>query len=135
MSATQVTLLAAIIAAIAAIISPLLAAIINARHAYRLQTAELFFKAKIEAYKSFLSYTANFPLSPSTSEMQKLQEYASQSILLSSPHVQSCIAEYAQYLLNLERTPASIDKSSQLYKNAVLAMQDDLMKRPRQNKK
>lgn len=130
-TAVYITLLASIITAFASIIAPVLTAIINNRSAYRLQSTELFFKAKSEAYKSFLSYAANFPPSPSPDEMQKLQEYHSQAMLFSSTHTQSCISEYAQCLLRPEHTKSWVEKVSRLYKKAVLAMQDDLMKQPK----
>lgn len=134
MTAIYITLLASIITAFSAIIAPVLTARINARSAYRLKTTELFFRAKSEAYKDFLSYASNFPPVPSPTEIQKLQEYTSQAILFSSPHVQNHISEYSQCLLNREYSQAWVNMVSNLYKKAIIAMQDDLMKEPKQNK-
>lgn len=100
MQETDVTLIVALITAIAAILAPLATAIINRVSEYRLRTLELFFNEKAQAYKQYLDITSRFPPNPSSNDLQELNSAMNQATLYSSEDTSKMMALYVHYLMD-----------------------------------
>lgn len=122
--------LAGLITAIAAIVAPVVTQFIAIRGSLRLKTVELFFRAKDEAYRNFLSIASQYIPNSDNDYFIKLESALSQALLYSSESTQQKLAQYLQLL----REFSDMDKNAytnayaDAYFNAVLAMRSELNK-------
>lgn len=58
----NITVIASLIAAIAAIIAPTVSAIITVRYQYKSKTIDLFFNAKLSAYQNLMESSSEYLL-------------------------------------------------------------------------
>ncbi|MBQ9269717.1 MAG: hypothetical protein IJ206_09405 [Oscillospiraceae bacterium] len=124
----DVTVIIALIAAISAIIAPVVTALINHRSAYRVKTTELYFVARADSFRRLLGVASHYPVRPSADDMQALQDASAGAMLFSSPDTQEKIALYVSKLMGNDYSSASISALSDAHKAAILAMQSDLRK-------
>ena len=102
------TIIVALIAAISAILAPVITALIQQRSAYRLAAAEWFFKERASSYKELLSDAA---------------------LLFSTIDTQAAISAFGQLILSSDlRTSSSqqLKALSAARLNMMLAMQKEL---------
>ena len=122
LTSSSITVVASIIAAIAAIIAPSVTAYINNRYQYRIKTIDLFFNAKLEAYQRFIK-TASYTASNPSVEIQKaLDDSMSCALLLSSRPTQVLLLKYTQALIHA----SDANQIGDLQAEAILSMQKDL---------
>lgn len=113
--------IAAVIAAVAAIIAPVITAKLTTSHQEKMKTIELFFAAKSEAYKNFITISSFYSDSFYEEDVQKLYDAASCALLFSSPDTQEAISQLTEYLVSNQTELAGTAQGK-----AILAMQKDL---------
>lgn len=121
----NVTVIASLIAAIAAIIAPTVSAIITVRYQYKIKTIDLFFNAKLNAYQNLMESSSEYLLHANEKTVAadiELEKTAVSALLLSSPSTQESISLYVQSLITEQ--PPSVQGNEQ--GNVILAMQRDL---------
>lgn len=127
----DLTLIIAIITALAAIIAPVITALITQRGAYKAKAAEMFFTAKVDAFLGFLSLAAEYaePAGmPSKEKSYALQSASAHALLFATPDTQEKIAIYGKLLLQNSFKPEDIRKLSLAHRDAILAMQSEIKK-------
>ncbi len=119
----DVGVLVSMIAAIAAIIAPVLTAIITQRGARRIKQIEMFFLAKAQTYNAFLDVTSQFPPNPQYEDLRKLSLVFNQALLYSSRETGRKLALYVNFLKNGDVS----DAESAAYLDAVSALKAELI--------
>ena len=119
----DITLIVALITALAAIIAPVLTALITQHGEYRLKSLELFFNAKSKAYLELLDATSNFPKFPEESKIIELYALLNRAFLLSTENTRSKLSLYVKLLIE---SSADSELLTLAYQDAVLAMQNEL---------
>ena len=118
----------ALIAAIAAVISPVLTAFINSRNAYKTKESELFFEAKSAAYRDYLRYATAIKASDLQEVTIGLTNATAQAQLFSSSDTQIKIGKYTASLLNFHAGETELSQLAADATSAMLAMRDELRK-------
>lgn len=117
-------LIVALIAAIAAIVSPVVTQLISIRGSFRLKTVELFFNAKAEAFQNLLEVTSKYHPNPCPELLMQLESAMNQAFLYSSKGTQQKLALYIKLLKEFPNCdPGSYANASV---EAILAMQSEL---------
>ena len=112
---------AAVIAALAAIIAPVITAKITTSHEEKMKTLELFFTAKCEAYKNFITVSSFYSDPFYEEDIKKLYDATSCALLFSSSDTQEAISQLTGCLISNQSELAGVAQSQ-----AILAMQKDL---------
>lgn len=120
-SSSNAAVIAAVIAALAAIISPVITAKITTSHEEKMKTLELFFVAKSEAYKNFITVSSFYSDPFYEEDMKKLYDAASCALLFSSSDTQEAISQLTECLISNQSELVGVAQSQ-----AILAMQRDL---------
>lgn len=121
-----ITLLAALIAIGASVISPMLTAKYTQQGAYKLKSTELFFDRQADAYKNFLLAVNTLPPNPSSPEIARLNSALIQANLFSSIHTQKILTAYTSQIITLARYGKRDEDLGELIQQAILAMQSEL---------
>lgn len=124
-----VALITALLTTFAAIVAPVVTAYITQRGEYKRKSAELFFSAKLNAYREFTQLAAQYgepTQTPSKEKSQLLHAAASQALLFSSSKTQDAIGRYGKLLLDNAYTPQEIQELSLAYRDMILEMQEEL---------
>lgn len=103
-SRIDITVIVALITTLAAIIAPLITAIINHVSAYRLKTLELFFVEKVKAYHEYMDIASCFPINPTPDDMHKLFSTLNKAALYSSKDTVQQLNCYAYFLLDTDHS-------------------------------
>ena len=118
--------IASSIAAIEAIVAPVITAFITQRSSYRLKTIELFFVAKSEAYEEVIRIASAFPDNPSKSDRIKLQDVICRAELYASRVTSKKLEMLAS---TLARTSTfDLDAYSSAWFAALSSMRQELAK-------
>ena len=123
------TIIVALIAAISAILAPVITALIQQRSAYRLAAAEWFFKERASSYKELLSAADQCLKNPCTDNIQVLRRASDAALLFSTIDTQAAISAFGQLILSSDlRTSSSqqLKALSAARLNMMLAMQKEL---------
>lgn len=129
MEIAYVTAMASLVTAVAAIVAPVVAAYISAHNNYETKTTELFFDARVVAYRDFFKLVSNFPQSPSADDLKRLSEYASYALLFSSSETQEKISCYSSRIALGVKTPEDGVEVGRLRHQMLISMQKDLTKK------
>ena len=124
-----VTIIVALIAAISAILAPVITALIQQRSAYHLSAAEWFFKERIAAYKELLSASDQCLKNPCADNIEALQRASNAALLFSTVDTQVAISKFGQLALSSDLRMSSNEQLKALSAarlNMILAMQKDL---------
>lgn len=118
-----ITLLAALIAIGASVISPMLTAKYTQQGAYKLKSTELFFDQKVEAYKNFLDIAITYADDPYKPNLTNALAHAS---MFSNRDTQLILADYAALVIQSTTQKISLyDLGNAQYK-AMSAMKTEL---------
>lgn len=118
--------IAAIVAIIAAVVSPVLVALINQIGANMLKKKELFFDEKAKAYKNYIAITSTYKMSQQQSiDMLELHKANNIACLYSSKDTQAKLSLYSNLLIN---EPYNHKDIGQANYEAIFAMQKELKK-------
>lgn len=123
------TIIVALIAAISAILAPVITALIQQRGAYRLAAAEWFFKERAASYKELLSAADKCLKDLCTDNIQILQRASDAALLFSSIDTQTAISSFGQLVLSSNLKTASSEQMKALSTarlGMMLAMQKEL---------
>ena len=129
MEIAYVTAMASLVTAVAAIVAPVVAAYISSRNNYKNKTTELFFDARVVAYRDFFKLISKFPHSPSADDLKQLTEYASYALLFSSSETQERISRYSSRVALGVKTPEDGVEVGRLRHQMLISMQKDLTKK------
>lgn len=124
-SKTDITIIVALITAIAAILAPLITSVINQIGAHRLRALELFFEEKTKVYKQFLETTAQFPVFPTEDDVSKLNCALNLATLYSSRETGKAMSIYVHHLVNSKTQTTDVGDA---YLAVYHAMQNELKK-------
>lgn len=122
-------IIVALITALAAIAAPLISAVITQHGAYKLASAEWFFREKVKSYKDFLLFADTYLREQSPKNIQALQHASDCALLFSSKDTQAAISCFGQALLAVDLQQAStssLHQVSELRLHMILAMQKEL---------
>lgn len=122
LTSPSITVIAALITAIAAIIAPSVTAYINNRYQYKIKTIDLFFNAKLEAYQRFIKAASYAASNPSMEVQKALDDSMSYALLLSSRPTQVLLLKYTQALIH----SSDANRIGDLQAKTILSMQKDL---------
>lgn len=123
---TDITIIVALITAFAAIIAPLITAIINHVSAYRLRTLELFFIEKSKAYHQYMNITSHFPINPTPEDIHTLYSALNQAVLYSSKDTAQVLNRYVYFLLDTYHSDNGV--IAEMHLETIVAMQNELKK-------
>ena len=121
MTASQLT-------AILSIFATILALVASPITAYKLQSSQLFFNAKLEAYKTFISLASSTSYPLSSEAVLQLSSANSQVMILSGTRVNNATSIYYSELLRYPASPSK-DEMAKLANakiELIIAMQEEL---------
>lgn len=121
----NVTVIVALITALAAIVAPVITQIIAQRGAYRLKSLELFFTEKVKVYREYLEVTSQFSPEPKMEDLMKLNNALNQALMYSSKDTGRKLTNYV-YLLKNTKSP-DYDAIADAHLEASLAIWDELI--------
>ena len=128
MTASQLTAILSIFATILALVASPITAVINNYSAYKLQSSQLFFNAKLEAYKTFISLASSTSYPLSSEAVLQLSSANSQVMILSGTRVNNATSIYYSELLRYPASPSK-DEMAKLANakiELIIAMQEEL---------
>ncbi len=128
----NVTVIVALITALAAIVAPVITQYITQRGAYRLKSLELFFAEKTRAYREYLEVTSQFPPEPKMADLMKLNNALNQAIVYSSRDTGKKMTQYV-YLLKNTKSP-DYDAIADVHLEVALAIRAELISYDRYTK-
>lgn len=116
----------ALVAAIAAVVSPILTALIQTRNAYKIKAAEMFFSAKSDAYKRYLHCATEIKASPGGEATVELMDATAQAQLFSALDTQMKIGLYSKDLLDFDTGEVPMSRLAASSTEAMFAMREEL---------
>lgn len=124
----EVTIVVSLITALAAIIAPVITAIINNRANRKIKVLELFYQRKTDAYLEFMKAASAVLVNgrPAQELLAQIQEAGSVALLFSSKETQSKISKYCAMLLKSDYSPSGLAALSQSYHDAIISMQEEI---------
>ena len=126
---TFITAIAAFITALATIFVPIITANIAKNNALRLRSIDLFFSAKVAAYKQFIEVTANLVFNEnnlSAKDPDKLQIIAHQACLFADSSTSTAIIKCTKLiLLHIENTDC-LEKMLHAHAVATTLMKNEI---------
>ena len=131
MSETNIALIGAFLTAVAGIAAPVFSAKISRKSSLQLKSVDLFFSAKLNAYRDFLSAASSRkeidrPLS--YDQLNDLHRTAAQAALFSSPDTQAAINGYCNLIMKNSSAEEDILAISKAYADAITSMKHELDK-------
>ena len=121
----NVTVIVALITALAAIVAPVITQHIAQRGAYRLKSLELFFAEKAKVYREYLEVTSQFSPEPKMNDLMKLNNALNQALVYSSKDTGKKLTQYVYLLKNTEAP--DYDAIADAHLEAALAIRAELI--------
>ena len=119
----NITTLAAIVAIIASVVSPVFVALINQIGANCLKRKELFFEQKAIAYKNYITVASEYAALESIKDQLKLHKATNLACMFSSKDTQGKLALYSHLLMF---DPLNSQEIALANSEVILAVQKDL---------
>lgn len=120
----NVTIIVALITALAAIVAPVITQFIAQRGAYRLKSLELFFAEKAKVYRKYINVTSKFPPEPKLDDLMKLNNALNQALVYSSKDTGRKLTAYV-FQLRKTKNP-DLDAIAETHLEAFLAIHAEL---------
>lgn len=135
LGAFDLTLVIALITAIAAILAPLISSIISQRGSYKIRLVEMFYRSKVDAYTNFIYATSKVNTHSTADELMEMQRTLAEAMLFSSNKTHRMISNYSVALIKYRQAKMNdldcseyLKRLGETQRSAITAMRAELTK-------